>query len=101
MYYFYEPRQQEKSQPFNYKGSLVSGGSSLAEHIRDSYSSLQAVSQAICQAGMMRARLVLGIDLTASNEWQGRNTFNCHSLHRLHPVRWGGGRGRRELTVKL
>ena len=88
MYYFYEPRQQEKSEPSNYKGNLVPGGGcSLAEHIRDSYTTLQAVSQAICEAGMMRARLVLGIDLTASNEWQGRNTFNCHSLHRLHPVR--------------
>ena len=87
MYYFYEPRQQEKSEPCKYKGNLVPGGSSLVEHIRDSYTNLQAVSQAICEAGMMRARLVLGIDLTASNEWQGRNTFNCHSLHRLHPVR--------------
>ena len=92
MYYFYEPRQEEKSDPGQYQVSLVPGGASLVEHIRDSYTNLQAVSQAICQAGMTRARLVLGIDLTASNEWQGRNTFNCHSLHRLHPVRWEGGK---------
>ena len=87
MYYFYEPRHQEKSEPCKYQGNLAASGPSLVEHIRDSYSTIQAVSQAICEAGMMRARLVLGIDLTASNEWQGRNTFNCHSLHRLHPVR--------------
>ena len=36
---------------------------------------------------MRRARLVLGIDLTASNEWQGRRTFSGNCLHKLHSVR--------------
>ena len=30
---------------------------------------------------------MLGIYLTASNEWQGRLTFSRNSLHKLHPVR--------------
>ena len=87
MYYFYEPGAGERSQPGKYKGEEEEGKGGLVEHIRDSYTSLQAVSQAICRAGLRRARVVLGIDLTASNEWQGRITFNSHSLHRLHPVR--------------
>jgi hypothetical protein len=45
------------------------------------------VSEAILKAGVSKARLVVGIDLTASNEWQGRLTFSRNSLHKLHPVR--------------
>jgi len=57
------------------------------EYNQDSYSSFQSVSEAILRAGVSRARLVLGIDLTASNEWQGRDTFSRNCLHKLHTVR--------------
>ena len=30
---------------------------------------------------------MLGIDLTASNEWQGRRTFSGNCLHKIHAVR--------------
>ena len=41
------------------------------DHIRDSFTTFQSVSEAMLKAGVRKARLVLGIDLTASNEWQG------------------------------
>ena len=43
--------------------------------------------QAIIRAGVSKARLVLGIDLTASNEWQGRRTFSGNCLHKIHLIR--------------
>jgi hypothetical protein len=39
------------------------------------------------RVGVQKARVVIGIDFTASNEWQGRRTFNKNSLHKLNPVR--------------
>ena len=35
------------------------------------------------QAGLGQSRLILGIDFTASNEWQGRASLKGHSLHTL------------------
>ena len=68
-------------------GSSAQAAAAKFEYIRDSFPSFQAVSEAIVKAGVGRARLVLGLDLTASNEWQGRAPFGRNSLHKLHPVR--------------
>jgi hypothetical protein len=69
------------------RGTLTSLNQNL--EIRNSFRNLQSVSEAILKAGVSKARLVLGIDLTASNEWQGRLTFSRNSLHKMHPVRSG------------
>ena len=91
MYYFYQPKPSRPEQdprdrnPNKSKRHLAEKN----DHIKDSFSSLQSVSDAILKAGMNKASLVLGIDLTASNEWQGRLTFSRNSLHKMHPVRSG------------
>lgn len=41
------------------------------------------VSAAMKKAGLGSCDLIIGIDFTASNEWQGRKTFNGESLHSL------------------
>ena len=91
MYYFYQPIPTRPEQdpldrnPNKSKLHLADKD----DHIQDSFSTLQSVSEAILAAGMSKASLVLGIDLTASNEWQGRITFSRNSLHKMHPVRTG------------
>ena len=89
MYYFYHPLQAEKDP--NDRSSHQTKRKVVAQehHIRDSFTTLQSVSEAILQAGVSKASLVLGIDLTASNEWQGRLTFSRNNLHKIHPVRSG------------
>lgn len=90
MYYFYQPAVKPVEQDPRDKKSRASRGRENGDefdHIQDSFSSFQSVSEAILRAGVSRARLILGIDLTASNEWQGRLTFSRNSLHKLHPCR--------------
>ena len=51
--------------------------------ITDRFSNLTELSIACEQAGLDRANIIVGIDFTASNEWQGRKSFGGNSLHRL------------------
>ncbi|XP_076367442.1 uncharacterized protein LOC143255524 [Tachypleus tridentatus] len=50
---------------------------------RDQFHSYAQVSSAMRQAGLDKVRLIVGIDFTASNEWQGRNSFRGECLHAL------------------
>ena len=86
MYHFYQPVNVAEKDPRDRKFYQPKPAGKL-DHIRDSFSTFQSVSEAILKAGVGKARLVLGVDLTASNEWQGRVTFSRNSLHKLHPVR--------------
>ncbi|CAK8676521.1 uncharacterized protein LOC143445584 [Clavelina lepadiformis] len=47
----------------------------------DRFQSFEDVSHAMKEAGLFQCRLILGIDFTASNEWQGRVTNKGNSLH--------------------
>lgn len=47
------------------------------------YKTLEDVTAAIRNAGLDQCRLILGIDFTASNEWQGRSSNKGQSLHRI------------------
>ena len=91
MYYFYQPRPAQPEQDPRDRNTQRSKLKPVAkaDHIRDTFTTLQSVSEAIMQAGVSKASLVLGIDLTASNEWQGRLTFSRNNLHKIHPVRSG------------
>lgn len=51
--------------------------------IRDKYSNLNEVSEAICKSGLESCNLIIGIDYTKSNDFQGHNTFNNKSLHHI------------------
>ena len=86
MYYFYQPKSSRTEE-----GKVIQPKdlhtSDKSDHIKDSYTCIQSVSRAILEAGVSKASLVLGIDMTASNEWQGRLTFNRNSLHKIHPIR--------------
>ena len=58
----------------------------------DSFTTFNELSTALKNVGIaadqkIRARMVIGVDFTASNEWQGRRTFNKNCLHKLHSVR--------------
>lgn len=51
--------------------------------IKDRFSSVKEVSSAIKKAGLESSNLIIGIDFTASNEWQGRKSFGGRSLHHV------------------
>ncbi|KAG8196748.1 hypothetical protein JTE90_014481 [Oedothorax gibbosus] len=50
---------------------------------RDHFRSYAEVTSAMRRAGLERMRLVVGVDFSASNEWQGRTTFKGELLHAL------------------
>ncbi|KAL3856295.1 hypothetical protein ACJMK2_011066 [Sinanodonta woodiana] len=51
--------------------------------IEDHFTSFEEVSQACKKAGLENCGLIVGVDFTASNEWQGRKTFGGNSLHKI------------------
>ena len=53
------------------------------ERIRDKFETVDEVQQALRQAGLESSDLILAIDLTKSNEWSGKHSFNGVSPHAL------------------
>ena len=51
------------------------------EAIGDHFDNYEDITKAIKNAGLEDCNLIIGIDFTASNEWQGRKTFDHRSLH--------------------
>lgn len=51
--------------------------------IQDKFFSIVEVSKAIKSAGLETSNLIIGVDFTASNEWQGRKSFHGKSLHHI------------------
>ncbi|GAB5360033.1 hypothetical protein AAMO2058_000592700 [Amorphochlora amoebiformis] len=49
--------------------------------IPDQYQSLKEVNLALQKAGLESSDLIIGIDYTKSNEWNGKNSFGGRSLH--------------------
>ncbi|CAI5440986.1 unnamed protein product [Caenorhabditis angaria] len=47
--------------------------------------SLDALSEAMRRAGLETTNLIFGIDYTASNKYQGEDSFGGRSLHTIHP----------------
>ena len=39
------------------------------------------ISDAVRKAGLERSNVIIGVDFSASNEWQGRQSFDGKSLH--------------------
>ncbi|XP_015909737.1 uncharacterized protein [Parasteatoda tepidariorum] len=50
---------------------------------RDKFRSYAEVTSAMRRAGLERMRLIVAIDFSASNEWQGRRFFKGEMLHAL------------------
>ncbi|CAB3411465.1 unnamed protein product [Caenorhabditis bovis] len=47
--------------------------------------SLDSLSEAMKRAGLETTNLIFGIDYTASNKYQGEESFGGRSLHTIHP----------------
>ena len=58
-------------------------GSITFDSIVNEFLNLKEISCAMHKAGLEKSQMILGIDFTASNEWQGRRTFSQKSLHAI------------------
>lgn len=55
--------------------------------IDDHFRTFSEVSEACKRAGLEHCGLIIGVDFTASNEWQGRKSFSGNCLHKVVPGR--------------
>uniref|UniRef100_A0A0B6Z520 VWFA domain-containing protein n=1 Tax=Arion vulgaris TaxID=1028688 RepID=A0A0B6Z520_9EUPU len=51
----------------------------------DRFSNFDEVGRACRKAGLETCGLIIGVDFSASNEWQGRKTFSGQNLHKVLP----------------
>ncbi|BFZ04371.1 hypothetical protein BsWGS_07410 [Bradybaena similaris] len=51
----------------------------------DRFSNFDEVGRACRKAGLETCGLIIGVDFSASNEWQGRKTFAGQNLHKVLP----------------
>jgi hypothetical protein len=78
-----EPAQRGPNQP----QAREAAGSS---RILDNYRTLQEVEMGLRKAGLESSDLIIGVDFTKSNLWQGERSFGNRSLHSLAPLEPGG-----------
>jgi len=55
--------------------------------IVDKYRTLGEVQEALRKAGLESSNLIVGIDYTKSNTWNGKNTYGGNNLHTVFPDR--------------
>jgi len=60
-----------------------SNSSNSFSAIADKYKSLGEVQEALRQTGLESSNLIVGIDYTKSNTWNGKKTFGNQSLHTI------------------
>lgn len=53
--------------------------------IKDNFKTMDEVQDALREAGLESSNLILGIDYTKSNTWNGKRTFFGQSLHLIRP----------------
>lgn len=58
-----------------------------AKAIRDKYETMEQFSQALRAAGLEKCNMLVAIDFTKSNTWQGAKTFDGRSLHHINSYR--------------
>ncbi|KAH9525816.1 Copine protein 2 [Bulinus truncatus] len=51
----------------------------------DRFCNFEDVARACRKAGLETCGLIVGVDFSASNEWQGRKTFSAQNLHKVIP----------------
>ena len=79
----YKNHQASRCQPRTVDISRLPTGAVTFDAIVSEFLNLKEVTCAIQKAGLEKCQLILGIDFTASNEWQGRRTFSRKSLHAI------------------
>jgi len=55
--------------------------------ILDKFTTLAEVQAALRESGLEASQLIVGVDFTQSNEWQGKNSFGGDCLHKIRPTR--------------
>jgi len=55
--------------------------------IKDHFKTMAEVQEALRKEGLESSNLILGIDYTKSNTWNGKRTFGGQSLHAIQPGR--------------
>ncbi|KAK3776344.1 hypothetical protein RRG08_002997 [Elysia crispata] len=87
--YNYQQRQQQKRSAS--QSSLLSilgltyGGPKTFYSFEDRFCNFDDVARACRRAGLETCGLIVGVDFSASNEWQGRKTFSGQNLHKIVP----------------
>lgn len=54
---------------------------------RDAYSSIEELQTDLRRAGLESSNLIVGIDMTKSNEWTGKLSNGGRNLHYIDPTR--------------
>jgi E3 ubiquitin-protein ligase RGLG len=57
--------------------------SNTFSRIKDNYSTVQEVQQALRKSGLESSDLIIGVDFTKSNTWQGEKSFQNKCLHHI------------------
>ena len=97
--WFYEPKDEKEVQlhvsqarrkPKDYRLSSLFAvlgvdysSTNHFEAFQEHFHSFDEVSIACRRAGLEHSNLIIGVDFTASNEWQGRKSFNQNCLHKV------------------
>lgn len=87
--YNYQQRVQQKRSAS--QSSLLSilgltqSGPRTFYSFEDRFGSFDDVARACRKAGLETCGLIVGVDFSASNEWQGRKTFSGQNLHKVVP----------------
>ncbi|XP_070573306.1 uncharacterized protein [Ptychodera flava] len=78
-------RQEMVYQDTSLFASLGLSGEDVSNFVTftDRFSNFDQIIKAMKQAGLQTCQLMIGIDFTASNEWQGRKTYSNKCLHHL------------------
>ena len=67
-------------------GTTLSLGKFCSPHehaIRDDFTTLEEINQAVADVGLVRSQLIFGIDYTISNLETGKDSFNGLPLHHI------------------
>merc|ERR1712100_731483 len=66
-----------------WRGKASTKRKSTFQPILDNFKTIEEVQKALREAGLEASQLIVGIDHTKSNEWQGQKTFGGRCLHHL------------------
>ncbi|XP_033112176.1 E3 ubiquitin-protein ligase RGLG4-like [Anneissia japonica] len=94
--HFYQPKSQKEREEISSKRETRFTETSLFESLgfkqeecetftafADKFRTYDEVAFAIKKTGMEKSDIIIAVDFTASNEWQGRKTFSGKCLHEL------------------